>query len=149
MLILLFRWKWKGKRRHFQISHRYQWTADQCFPCWRMVVGWRAPQEVRYIFFALAYRLDITIYQTILFVFPSFSLTLHPYIFRYAGQSTCFRKEAGSAGRDAWGIFRVHQFEKVEQFVLTDPEKSWEMHEEMLKNAKDFYESVRRSREIW
>lgn len=114
-----------------------------------MVVGWRAPQEVRYIFFALAYRLDITIYQTILFVFPSFSLTLHPYIFRYAGQSTCFRKEAGSAGRDAWGIFRVHQFEKVEQFVLTDPEKSWEMHEEMLKNAKDFYESVRRSREIW
>ena len=35
---------------------------------------------------------------------------------RYAGVSTCFRKEAGSHGRDTWGIFRVHQFEKVEQF---------------------------------
>jgi seryl-tRNA synthetase len=34
---------------------------------------------------------------------------------RYAGYSTCFRKEAGAAGRDTWGIFRVHQFEKVEQ----------------------------------
>jgi seryl-tRNA synthetase len=34
---------------------------------------------------------------------------------RYAGYSTCFRKEAGSAGRDMWGIFRVHQFEKIEQ----------------------------------
>ena len=34
--------------------------------------------------------------------------------FRYAGVSTCFRKEAGSHGRDVWGIFRVHQFEKVE-----------------------------------
>jgi seryl-tRNA synthetase len=37
---------------------------------------------------------------------------------RYAGYSTCFRKEAGSAGRDMWGIFRVHQFEKVEQVTL-------------------------------
>ena len=34
-------------------------------------------------------------------------------VFRYAGYSTCFRKEAGSHGKDAWGIFRVHQFEKV------------------------------------
>lgn len=42
---------------------------------------------------------------------------------RYAGYSTCYRREAGSHGRDAWGIFRVHQFEKIEQFVLTDPEK--------------------------
>lgn len=35
------------------------------------------------------------------------------YIFRYAGFSTCYRKEAGAHGKDAWGIFRVHQFEKV------------------------------------
>ncbi|KAJ3201145.1 Cytosolic seryl-tRNA synthetase [Entophlyctis luteolus] len=61
---------------------------------------------------------------------------------KYAGFSTCFRKEAGAHGRDNWGIFRVHQFEKIEQFVLTDPEKSWEMHEEMLKNAEDFYQSL-------
>ena len=61
---------------------------------------------------------------------------------RYAGQSTCFRKEAGAHGRDTWGIFRVHQFEKVEQFVITSPDKSWEMHEEMIKQAQEFYESV-------
>lgn len=42
------------------------------------------------------------------------------------GISSCFRKEAGSHGRDAWGIFRIHQFEKVEQFVITEPDKSWE-----------------------
>ena len=61
---------------------------------------------------------------------------------KYAGASTCFRKEAGAHGRDTWGIFRVHQFEKVEQFCLTEPEKSWDMHEEMLKNSQDFYESL-------
>jgi seryl-tRNA synthetase len=61
---------------------------------------------------------------------------------KYAGQSTCFRKEAGAHGRDTWGIFRVHQFEKVEQFVLTTPEKSWEMHEEMIQVAQEYYESV-------
>ncbi|KAL7748398.1 Cytosolic seryl-tRNA synthetase [Sorochytrium milnesiophthora] len=61
---------------------------------------------------------------------------------RYAGFSSCFRKEAGAHGKDTWGIFRVHQFEKVEQFVLTDPEKSWEMLEEMLKTSEDFYQSL-------
>ncbi|KAJ3330471.1 Cytosolic seryl-tRNA synthetase [Blyttiomyces sp. JEL0837] len=61
---------------------------------------------------------------------------------KYAGCSTCFRKEAGAHGRDNWGIFRVHQFEKVEQFVLCDPEKSWEMHEEMLQAAEEFYQSL-------
>lgn len=61
---------------------------------------------------------------------------------RYAGYSTCFRKEAGSAGRDMWGIFRVHQFEKVEQFVLTEPAKSWEMFDEMLGNSEAFYQSL-------
>jgi len=45
--------------------------------------------------------------------------------FRYSGISSCFRKEAGAHGRDVWGIFRVHQFEKVEQFCLTTPETSW------------------------
>jgi len=61
---------------------------------------------------------------------------------RYGGISTCFRKEAGSHGKDTWGIFRVHQFEKVEQFCITSPETSWEMHEEMLKTSQDFYESL-------
>ncbi len=40
---------------------------------------------------------------------------------KYAGCSPCFRKEAGAHGRDVWGIFRVHQFEKVEQFAITTP----------------------------
>ncbi|KAI0167055.1 seryl-tRNA synthetase [Hypoxylon sp. FL1284] len=61
---------------------------------------------------------------------------------KYAGYSTCYRREAGSHGRDAWGIFRVHQFEKVEQFVLTDPEKSWEMFEDMFSTSEGFYQSL-------
>lgn len=61
---------------------------------------------------------------------------------RYAGFSTCFRKEAGAYGKDAWGIFRVHQFEKVEQFLLTAPESSWEALEEMIKTSEEFYRSL-------
>ncbi|KAI1331924.1 hypothetical protein F5Y16DRAFT_358075 [Xylariaceae sp. FL0255] len=61
---------------------------------------------------------------------------------KYAGFSTCYRREAGSHGKDAWGIFRVHQFEKVEQFVLTDPEKSWEMFDEMIATSEEFYQSL-------
>ncbi|EHL01693.1 putative Seryl-tRNA synthetase, cytoplasmic [Glarea lozoyensis 74030] len=61
---------------------------------------------------------------------------------RYAGFSSCYRREAGSAGKDAWGIFRVHQFEKIEQFVLTDPEKSWEAFDEMINYSEEFYKSL-------
>ncbi|KAI8636883.1 seryl-tRNA synthetase [Parasitella parasitica] len=61
---------------------------------------------------------------------------------KYAGYSTCFRKEAGAHGKDTWGIFRVHQFEKIEQFVLTDPEKSWEMFDEMINHSEDFFQSL-------
>jgi len=61
---------------------------------------------------------------------------------RYGGISTCFRKEAGSHGRDTWGIFRIHQFEKIEQFCITAPEDSWAMHEEMTKTCEDFYQSL-------
>ncbi|TYG84070.1 hypothetical protein ES288_D01G220100v1 [Gossypium darwinii] len=64
---------------------------------------------------------------------------------RYAGYSSCFRKEAGSHGRDTLGIFRVHQFEKVEQFCITSPNgnESWDMHEEMIKNSEDFYQMLK------
>lgn len=61
---------------------------------------------------------------------------------KYAGYSTCFRREAGSSGRDVTGIFRVHQFEKVEQFVICAPDESWEMLEEMTKTAEEFYQSL-------
>jgi len=61
---------------------------------------------------------------------------------RYAGYSTCFRKEAGSHGKDTWGLFRIHQFEKIEQFVLTEPEKSWEMFEQMIGISEGFFQSL-------
>ena len=61
---------------------------------------------------------------------------------KYAGVSTCFRKEAGAHGRDQKGIFRVHQFEKVEQFVFTRPEDSWKEHEKMLAIAEEFYQKI-------
>ncbi|EUC61240.1 cytoplasmic serine-tRNA ligase [Rhizoctonia solani AG-3 Rhs1AP] len=62
---------------------------------------------------------------------------------KYAGYSTCFRKEAGAAGRDTWGIFRVHQFEKIEQFCITQPEHSWDMFNHMVENAEAFYQSLK------
>ncbi|CAE8619212.1 unnamed protein product, partial [Polarella glacialis] len=61
---------------------------------------------------------------------------------KYVGISSCFRREAGSSGRDIRGIFRVHQFEKIEQFVLSDPDKSWEILESMIKYSEDFYQSL-------
>jgi len=51
---------------------------------------------------------------------------------RYAGFSTCFRREAGAAGRDTRGIFRVHQFDKVEMFSFVEPARSGEEHERLL-----------------
>uniref|UniRef100_A0A1B6DPL4 serine--tRNA ligase n=1 Tax=Clastoptera arizonana TaxID=38151 RepID=A0A1B6DPL4_9HEMI len=63
---------------------------------------------------------------------------------RYVGQSTCFRQEVGSHGRDTRGIFRVHQFEKIEQFTITSPHdnKSWIMMDEMIELSKKFYEEL-------
>jgi len=59
---------------------------------------------------------------------------------KYAGISTCFRQEVGSHGRDTRGIFRVHQFEKIEQFVITSPhdDESWKIMDEMINNAENF-----------
>lgn len=61
---------------------------------------------------------------------------------RYAGISPCFRAETGSHGLDAKGLFRVHQFEKVEQFCICTPEQSWKLFEEMLGVAEEFYQSL-------
>lgn len=61
---------------------------------------------------------------------------------RYAGVSPCFRKEAGAHGKDQKGIFRVHQFEKIEQFVFCKPEDSWAEHEKMLKIVEEFYQKL-------
>ena len=61
---------------------------------------------------------------------------------RYAGVSPCFRKEAGAHGKDQKGIFRVHQFEKIEQFVFSRPEDSWKEHEKMFGIAEEFYQNI-------
>jgi seryl-tRNA synthetase len=56
---------------------------------------------------------------------------------RYAGFSPCFRSEAGAAGKDTRGMFRVHQFTKVEQFVFTRAEDAWDEHEYLLANTEE------------
>jgi seryl-tRNA synthetase len=55
---------------------------------------------------------------------------------KFAGVSACFRKEAGAHGKDTRGIFRTHQFNKIEQFIFCTPEQSWKLHEELLQNAE-------------
>ncbi len=61
---------------------------------------------------------------------------------KLVGISTCFRKEAGAHGKDTKGIFRVHQFNKIEQIIFCKPEESWNLHEELLSNAKEFFASL-------
>ena len=61
---------------------------------------------------------------------------------RYASISPCFRKEAGAHGKDMKGIFRVHQFEKVEQFVISDSLNSFDEHERMLNVTERFYQNL-------
>jgi len=61
---------------------------------------------------------------------------------RLAGISPCFRREIGAHGLDTKGLFRVHQFTKVEQFVFCKPEDSWGIHEELLRNAEELFTSL-------
>jgi len=61
---------------------------------------------------------------------------------RYAAISPCFRKEAGAHGKDQKGIFRVHQFEKIEQFVFSKPEDSWKEHEKMIGVTEEFFQKL-------
>ena len=61
---------------------------------------------------------------------------------RLAGISPCFRREIGSRGVDTKGLFRVHQFTKVEQFIFSRPQDSWELHEELLSNAEAIFQGL-------
>ncbi len=61
---------------------------------------------------------------------------------KLAGISTCFRKEAGAHGKDTRGIFRTHQFNKIEQFIFCKPEDSTKLHEELLQNAEDLLQKL-------
>jgi seryl-tRNA synthetase len=60
----------------------------------------------------------------------------------YAGYSTCFRREAGSYGKDLGGMFRVHQFDKVEMFAFATPETSWDVHERMVSIEEEIVGSL-------
>jgi seryl-tRNA synthetase len=61
---------------------------------------------------------------------------------RYAGFSTCFRREAGAAGKDTRGMFRVHQFNKVEMFVFTTPDASWDEHERLVALEEELLQAI-------
>lgn len=73
--------------------------------------------------------------------FHSDELLLKKFLpLKYAGVSNCYRKEAGSHGKDTKGIYRVHEFRKVEQYVLCLPEDSKKIHSELLKNAEEIFQ---------
>ena len=61
---------------------------------------------------------------------------------KIVGVSPCFRREVGSHGQSDLGIWRVHQFTKIEQIVITKPEDSWQMHEELLQNCIDLWNDL-------
>ena len=61
---------------------------------------------------------------------------------KLVGVSPCFRKEIGTHGKYTKGLFRMHQFNKVEQFIFCLPEQSWELHEELQKNCEDLYQAL-------
>jgi seryl-tRNA synthetase len=61
---------------------------------------------------------------------------------KFVGASPCFRKEVGAHGKYTKGLFRMHQFNKAEQFIFCLPQDSWKFHEELEKNAEDLYTSL-------
>jgi seryl-tRNA synthetase len=61
---------------------------------------------------------------------------------KYVGVSPCFRKEVGAHGKYTKGMFRVHQFNKIEQFIFCHPDDSWKYHEELQKNSEDLYKGL-------
>jgi len=62
---------------------------------------------------------------------------------KFAGYSPCFRKELGSHSIDTKGLFRVHHFNKVEQFIFCKPEDSWKLHEELLNNGEELFQKLK------
>lgn len=61
---------------------------------------------------------------------------------KFAGISPCFRREVGAHGKYTKGLFRMHQFNKVEQFIFCLPEQSWQLHEELQKNSEELYQRL-------
>jgi seryl-tRNA synthetase len=61
---------------------------------------------------------------------------------KFVGVSPCFRKEVGTHGKYTKGLFRMHQFNKVEQFIFSLPENSWSFHEELQRNSEELYQAL-------
>jgi len=61
---------------------------------------------------------------------------------KLVGVSSCFRREVGAHGKYTRGLFRVHQFNKVEQFIFSLPDQSWELHEELQQNCEELYQAL-------
>lgn len=73
--------------------------------------------------------------------FANKHLTKSELPIKFGGLSTCYRKETGRHN-NMGGIYRVHQFEKIEQFCVTEPDKSWDMFHQMINTSKEFYDSL-------
>jgi len=80
--------------------------------------------------------------QPLTALFKDTVLTQYDLPQKLGGDSLCFRKEAGAYGKDNAGIFRVHQFDKIEQLCVCRPEESPELHEEMLRISEEFYQTL-------
>jgi len=61
---------------------------------------------------------------------------------KFVGVSACFRKEIGTHGKYTKGLFRMHQFNKIEQFIFSSPEQSWKFHEELQGNSEELYQAL-------
>ena len=75
-------------------------------------------------------------------MFMNETLELKDLPLKLCGVSPCFRREVGSHGKYTRGLFRMHQFNKVEQFVFCHPRDSWKLHEEIQRNAEDLYKAL-------
>lgn len=75
-------------------------------------------------------------------MFSNEILPEHDLPLKFCGVSSCFRREVGKHGLDERGFFRVHQFNKVEQFVFCRPDESWKLHEELVFNSENFLKKL-------
>lgn len=75
-------------------------------------------------------------------MFMNETLDLADLPIKFCGVSPCFRREVGSHGKYTKGLFRMHQFNKIEQFIFSNPKDSWKHHEELQKNSEDLYKAL-------
>ena len=138
-----------GTPREFDFTPRPQWDLLE-------MNGWWKPEKIAsicgtrtYALFGEAAEQELAIQTYVIqkliskgFTFVNCPSITKPQTIFNAGYSPCFRKEAGAAGRDTRGIVRIHQFNKVEQYIYCTPEQSDEMHEHLLNNLCEVMEDL-------